>query len=129
VDGVADNILGYVNTEVAEIKTVTDKLADTLEDNDGTYRFTAAAVSQTSCDASGSGTLAYTIKAATSGGAAIYGASVFVTTDAAGSYTVAGPSTTNVSGEVTFMLDPGTYYAWMSKDGYTFTNPQTVTVS
>ena len=36
---------------------------------------------------------------------------------------------TNDSGVVTFYLDAGTYYVWKSKAGYTFTNPETKTVS
>ena len=39
-------VAGYVDTEVGAIKAVTDKLDDTLEDDGGTYRFTAAALAE-----------------------------------------------------------------------------------
>ena len=39
-------IAGYIDTEVAAIKVVTDKLGDTVEDDGGTYRFTVNALEQ-----------------------------------------------------------------------------------
>ena len=39
-------VAGYVDTEVGAIKAVTDKLDDTLENDGGTYRFTAAALAE-----------------------------------------------------------------------------------
>jgi hypothetical protein len=43
--------------------------------------------------------------------------------------TVVARGRTNASGEVTFWLDSGTYYAWRQKNGWNFTNPTTFTVS
>lgn len=54
----------------------------------------------------------------------IDGASVDVTTDLAGTNIIAS-GYTDVFGNVTFRLDPGTYYLWRSKSGYTFTDPDT----
>lgn len=54
---------------------------------------------------------------------------VWITTDAAGANVIAGTILTDSSGEVTFMLDAGSYYVWREKGGYNFTNPQTWTVS
>jgi hypothetical protein len=53
---------------------------------------------------------------------------VWVTSDEAGVYVVA-TDTTNVSGVAHFSLAAGTYYVWCAKVGYTFTNPDTETVS
>lgn len=50
------------------------------------------------------------------------GVAVWVSTDLAGTVTVATDET-NSSGLVTFYLDAGTYYMWRSKTGYAFTNP------
>ena len=36
---------------------------------------------------------------------------------------------TDTTGEATFYLDSGTYYLWRQKSGYTFTNPDTETIS
>lgn len=58
----------------------------------------------------------------------IDGASVWVTTDIAGTNIIAS-GTTNDSGIVTFYLDAGTVYVWSSKSGFTFTNPDEETVS
>lgn len=55
------------------------------------------------------------------------GVDVWVTTDLAGTDVVAR-GYTNISGQVTLMLDPGSYYAWKQLSGYTFTNPEAFTV-
>lgn len=49
---------------------------------------------------------------------------VWVTTDEAGTNVIAGTLKTNASGQVSFMLDAGTYYIWRQLGGYNFTNPQ-----
>jgi hypothetical protein len=54
---------------------------------------------------------------------------VWVTSDEAGTTVVAGTLQTNASGQVTFYLDAGTYYVWQQKDGYNFTNPDTLIVT
>ncbi len=61
-------------------------------------------------------------------GTAIAGVFVWVTTDAVGANIVASGNTDNF-GEVTFWLNPGTYYFWRQKYGYNFTNPDTEVVS
>lgn len=58
----------------------------------------------------------------------IDGASVWVTTDEAGTIIIAS-GTTNSFGKVTFYLDSGTYYVWTQKAGYDFTNPDTEVVA
>lgn len=50
---------------------------------------------------------------------------VWLTSDIGGANVVAGVLLTNEEGEVTFLLDAGTYYVWREKVNYTFTNPQT----
>ncbi len=54
---------------------------------------------------------------------------VWITTDEGGANVIAGTRLTDSSGEVTFMLDAGTYYVWREKGGFDFTNPQSWTVS
>ena len=57
-------------------------------------------------------------------GVAVEGASVWVSTDAIGVNVIAGTLLTNEDGDVIFMLDPdSTYYIWVKKDGFNFTNP------
>lgn len=53
---------------------------------------------------------------------------VVVSTDAAKT-NIVGSRRTDAFGQVTFDLDPGTYYFWCSKTGYTFTNPDIEEVS
>lgn len=53
---------------------------------------------------------------------------VWVTTDEAGTNTIASGTTSDI-GKVTFYLDDGTYYLWSSKSGYDFTNPTTIIVA
>lgn len=51
-------------------------------------------------------------------GTPVADADVWLTSDAAGTNTVAGTLQTDSAGEVTFLLDPGvTYYVWAQKDG------------
>lgn len=59
----------------------------------------------------------------------IDGVALWVSTDSAGTNVIAGTIYTNGSGLATFMLDPGTYYVWLQRNGYNFTNPQTLTVT
>jgi hypothetical protein len=54
---------------------------------------------------------------------------VWITSDEAGTTVVAGTLQTNSSGIATFFLDAGTYYVWQQKDGYNFTNPDTLVVT
>lgn len=54
---------------------------------------------------------------------------VWITTDEAGTNVIAGTLYTDANGQVTFMLDAGTYYVWRELAGYNFTNPQEWSVS
>ena len=76
----------------------------------------------------GAGALTRTLGVTVSG-SPLEGASVGVATDAAGSNIVAGPLVTSSQGEVTLLLDAGTYYAWVQKDGYAAIVAQQITVS
>lgn len=58
----------------------------------------------------------------------IEGAEVMATTDLAGNNIVAS-GVTDTFGNVTFYLDPGTYYIWREKPGFTFTNPESKVVT
>lgn len=69
----------------------------------------------------------YTVTHGTTG-APISDVLVRVTTDAAGLYSIA-QGRTNQYGVVTFQLDPGTVYLWLSKSGWTFNNPDTEVVA
>jgi len=76
----------------------------------------------------GTGSVSTTINVKV-GGVAVDGAEVRITSDADGNTAVAGPKYTDASGNATFLLDPGTYYAWVQSAGYDFSNPTTVTVT
>jgi len=57
------------------------------------------------------------------------GVSVWVTSDLAGTTTIAGTLTTDALGKVVFMLPTGTAYVWRMSPTYTFPNPQAITVT
>lgn len=59
----------------------------------------------------------------------VQGAAVWVATDAAGTNVVAGSLITPSNGTVTFLLDAGTYYAFVRKDGLNPVNGQSFVVS
>lgn len=61
------------------------------------------------------------------GGADLADVDVWVTSDEAGTNTIASGKT-DQNGEVTFYLDAGTVYVWRQKSGYNFTNPDEDTV-
>ena len=65
----------------------------------------------------------------TIGGVPVDNVACWITTDIGGTNVVAGTSRTNASGQVTFMLDDGTYYWWKELGGKDFTNPESFTVS
>lgn len=80
----------------------------------------------------GSGANSITIDIETTAGAnAGAGIDVWVNTNSSNSQdaVVAGPVQTDAQGQVTFLLDNGTYYVWAQKSGLNFSNPQTLTVS
>ncbi len=56
------------------------------------------------------------------------GVEVWYTTDAGGLNVVAS-GVTDAMGQVTFLLDAGTYYVWKQLSGVNFTNPETTVVS
>lgn len=64
----------------------------------------------------------YTLSVAGSS-TAIQEAIIYVTSDVGGSNIIAGPKLTDENGQVIFYLNPGTYYFWRNKGGYTFLNP------
>ena len=76
----------------------------------------------------GIGSTACPITVTDSAGAPIDGVAVWITTDAGGANVVAGTRYTGGNGVATFWLDPGTYYAWLQRDGINFPNPTEVTV-
>jgi len=56
------------------------------------------------------------------------GVVVWISTDIGGSNVVAS-GVTDAFGHVTFMLDPGTYFAWKQLAGVNFTNPESFVVT
>jgi uncharacterized protein YjbJ (UPF0337 family) len=60
----------------------------------------------------------------------IQGATIYVTSDAAGNTPLYGPLTTDAAGQVKFLVSSaGTYYVWRQLVGYQFTNPDREVVS
>ena len=62
-------------------------------------------------------------------GVAVAGVDVWVSTDLSGNNVIAGTLATDAFGNVTFLLDAGTYYVWVQKAGYNFASPNSFTVS
>ena len=85
---------------------------------------------ETSTSNVGAGTIAHVVTVNDCDtGFPLSNAEVWVTTDLAGSNVVAGTLVTNAFGQVTFMLDAGSYYLWSSEPGFTISNPTAFTVS
>jgi hypothetical protein len=108
-------------------KSYTIYIEATVDSDTGgiSYAFT---VNPCGCSLGPGSTLnTYTVTDSVSGNP-IQGVAVTVTTDVAGTNTIAY-GVTDVAGEIDFWLDPGTYYMWSVKSGYTFTNPDTEVVT
>ena len=125
-DAHLDDIDDLVDTEVAAIKGVTDKLDTAMELDGAVYRFTLNALERAP-SAGGAGSTAKTITV-TDGTNPLDGVEVEVSTDAAKSNVVAS-GVTDAFGQVTFLLDAGTYYAWCQLAGQNAPNPTTFVVT
>lgn len=79
------------------------------------------------CCSLGSGSSLNTYTVLDGSGNPIQGVAVTVTTDVLGTNPIAY-GVTDMAGEIDFWLDPGAYYMWSAKSGYTFTNPDTEVV-
>jgi len=77
----------------------------------------------------GSGALSCTWTQKDDGGNPMDNVAVWICTDEAGTNVIAGTLYTDSSGEVSFMLDAGTYYVFRERSGFNFTNPQEWVVS
>ncbi len=77
----------------------------------------------------GAGGIETTINAEDGSGNELQGVEVWITTDSAGTNTIAGTAITDNFGNVTFYLDAGTYYVWKQKPLYSFVNPTSIVVS
>jgi hypothetical protein len=76
----------------------------------------------------GSGSLSKILTIFSFSGKAVPTIPVWVTLDAAGAETVAGPMLTDDFGKVTFMLNPGSYYAWAEGLNTNVINPTVFSV-
>lgn len=139
VDTAGDDVGGEITTGFVEIGGGDYMLTATVPDNhqggvliyeDGTPGTVLAIGSiNPPGSVSGSGAITYTYTLTSDvDGSPIAGADVWVTTDLAGTNTVAS-GVTDAFGQVVIYLDPGTYYFWRQLAGWTFTNPDTEVVS
>lgn len=124
-----------MSADVATILSRTDVATSTRADGSA-YTTTRATkldrldVAVSSRVSAGTGAIAYTTTVtAPSTGAPIEGVAAWVTSDSAGANVIAGTQYTSASGVCTFMLDAGSYYMWLQKTGWNFSNPVSITVS
>jgi hypothetical protein len=109
-----------------------DAIADVILVNPANKLLTDANGYVTASNASnplGPGSISTLIRTKDTEGVPIDGVSVWITSDAGGTDTIAGALTSDASGEVTFLLDAGSWYVWRQLSGKNFTNPQVITVS
>jgi hypothetical protein len=77
----------------------------------------------------GAGAISWVVEIRDGSSNPVQGAAVWVSTDEAGTAVVAGSLITPSSGDVTFLLDAGTYYVRVRKDGFNPVNGEEITVS
>lgn len=76
----------------------------------------------------GAGSSSKTVTITASSGAPIPNAVVFVSSDNRNVNVVAGPAVTDDLGQATFLLNPGTYYAWAHRANVNVVNPKMFSV-
>jgi hypothetical protein len=79
--------------------------------------------------AGGGGSVEYTQNVTDDDDNPLDGVSVTVRTGPSSSLTPVATGLTDAFGNVTFMLDPGTYYVWCQRAGTNFTNPTEIEVN
>jgi hypothetical protein len=125
-----DDLVDELESRLTAIRAgYLDQLNSAMEQDGSVYRFTTNALEQAPAGGGGggAGSISWDITILV-GGNPVDGVDVWITTDLAGSNVIARGDT-NDSGVATFLLDVGTYYAWKQLAGYTFTNPESFTVS
>ncbi len=123
----------------AAVRSLTDKIsfglsASTVDDiwnevrSGHTTTGTFGKVSEWTSALAGAGSETVTISCVDASSNAVEGVAVWVTSDLAGTTTIAGTLYSNSSGQVTMYIDPGTFYVW--RQGIqNWTNPQTIAVT
>jgi hypothetical protein len=131
VKEIADNAGGAALTtdDIAEAMFTYDATATYATANAGSVVKQIANNAVGSGGAVGPGSISFTITINDDVSAPIDGAEVWVSTDSAGSNVIAGTLSTDAMGQVTFLLDAGSYFLWVSHSGYNRTNPTAFTVS
>lgn len=79
--------------------------------------------------AGGGGSTEYTQNVTDDSDNPLDGVSVVVRTGTSVALTPSASGITDAFGNVTFMLDPGTYYVWCQRSGINFTNPTEIEVT
>ena len=92
-------------------------------------RATPAQVASAVAAVAGGGSVSYTQNVTDNASNPLDGVSVIVRTGTSAALTPSATGTTDAFGNVTFMLDPGTYYIWCQRAGTNFTNPTEITVA
>ncbi len=123
-----DEKAGFIDQKISEIpapptkEAIADQVWDELAE-DHTVSGSMGKIIGAYLPGTGSGsvTFIYTLTDSATG-VAIPDADVRVSSDISGE-TIVASSVTNSYGQVTFLLDPGTYYFWRTKTGWTFTDP------
>jgi hypothetical protein len=123
------NVYTVQDSKVDDIKAVSDKLDDLIENSSGN-RFTEKALEQAPSElGSGAVIVNYTVYGdETAHTNPIANVNVWVTIDSAGN-TIVASGKTNDFGVVIFYLNAGTYYFWRKKSGWDFINPDTEIIS
>lgn len=79
--------------------------------------------------AGGGGSVEYTQNVTDDSDNPLDGVAVTVRTGTSSALTPTATGVTDAFGNVTFMLDPGTYYVWCQRAGMNFTNPTSIEVT
>jgi len=119
---IADAVLDELIAEHTDEGSLSQYVADILEDTGTTLDDKIDTIS------GGGGSYECVLTIRTTGGSAIAGAKVWLSTDSSGSPTYGSAQYANASGQVTFWLDNDDYYVFASGAGYNYSNDESFTV-
>lgn len=113
----------------AAIRAEIDSNSTRLDAAVSTRATPAQVVSAVAAVTGGGGSVEYIQNVTDNSSNPLDGVSVIVRTGTSAALIPSATGMTDAFGNVTFMLDPGTYYIWCQRAGINFTNPTAITVT
>jgi hypothetical protein len=129
-DALAANAITEIQSGLSTLTSanVASAVLDAVASSYNTAGTIGAKINTAASGSLGAGAVTHTVTVKDASNTPIDGAEVWITTDLAGTNVVASGAT-NSHGQITFMLDAGSYYEWVQHGSHNFSNPTAATVA